>query len=133
MIPVLSDHNCIGQARELFRMLGRLKYDALIETKLVLFTAVQLDDAADDETVWQLCQEQRFLLLTSNRRTVDGDLSLEAVVRRNYAPDILPVLTIGDPDRVLHDSDYCKQCAERLAEIIFDLDDYVGVMRLYLP
>ena len=83
--------------------------------------------------MWQLCQQKKDLLLTGNRRTVDGETSLELTIRRSYSQNILPVLTVGDLQRVMYDRDYCKQCAEKLAEIALDLDNLYGVMRLYLP
>ena len=99
-----------------------------------MFRDVGLPDDADDETVWRFCQENGYLLLTGNRRTVDGEVSLELSIRRLLTATSLPVLTIGDLDRVLHDGNYCERCAERLAEIVFELEErYLGVTRLYLP
>jgi len=99
-----------------------------------MFKDVGLSDDADDETVWQFCQKHKYLLITGNRRTVDGHISLEITIRRLRQETSLPVLTIGNLDRTLHDRSYCEQCAQRLAEIVFDLEEkYLGVTRLYLP
>jgi len=54
-------------------------------------------------------------------------------VRRLLTPDSLPVLTIGNLQRVLADPTYRRACAERLAEIVDELHKYRGVTRLYLP
>ena len=45
------------------------------------------------------------------------------------------VVTIGDADRVLRlgDPDYRNRCVDRLIEIVFDIDDYKGTMRLFVP
>jgi len=43
------------------------------------------------------------------------------------------VVTIGDADRVLTDPDYRNRCVDRLIEIVFDIDDYKGTMRLFVP
>ncbi len=100
---------------------------------LNIFPDVNLPYSARDETVWRLCQEKGYLLLTGNRRTVDEEDSLELTIRRLYTPTILPVLTIGDMNRVLHDRNYCERCAICLAEIVIELDALRGVTRLYLP
>lgn len=71
-------------------------------------------------------------MLTGNRTTKHGTDSLEHTVRQLATAVTLPVLTIGDLERVLRDRNYCERCAERLAEIVFELDSYLGVMRLYL-
>ena len=130
---ILSDHNCEGQAQQIIFALNRIGLAALTPVQLLLFQDVGLPFNAADEMVWQLCQEQGYLLMTGNRRTVDGDESLESTIRRLYTPTILPVLTIGDLNRVLSDRNYCEQCAERLAEIVFDSEILRGVTRLYLP
>ncbi len=130
---VLSDHNCEGHAQQIIFALNRIGLSTIAPVKLLLFSDVGLPYTADDEVVWRLCQEEGYLLLTDNRRTVDGDRSLELTIRRLYAPSILPVLTIGDSKRVVYDRDYCERCAEHLAEIVLDLDTLRGVTRLYLP
>lgn len=130
---ILSDHNCERHAQEIFYALQRLGYDVLIPMTLNIFPDVNLPYSARDETVWRLCQEKGYLLLTGNRRTVDEEDSLELTIRRLYTPTILPVLTIGDMNRVLHDRNYCERCAICLAEIVIELDALRGVTRLYLP
>lgn len=71
--------------------------------------------------------------LTGNRTTKDGQQSLELTVRRLITPTSLPVITIGNLQRILSDRKYCERCAERLAEIVLDLEErHLGVTRLYL-
>jgi hypothetical protein len=130
---ILSDHNCEGHAQQIIFALNRIGLSTVAPVQLMLFSDVGLPYSAGDEGVWRLCQEQGYLLLTGNRRTVDGEDSLELTIRRLYAPDILPVLTVGDPNRILYDRNYCDRCAERLAEIVLDLETLRGVTRLYLP
>jgi hypothetical protein len=45
----------------------------------------------------------------------------------------LPVLTVGNSKRFFSGRDYRSECAEQVAEIIFDLKKYRGVSRRYLP
>jgi hypothetical protein len=58
--------------------------------------------------------------------------SLEQTLRDENMPRALPVITVGSSDR-LDDRAYRERCAERLAEIAFDLDQYLGVGRLFIP
>lgn len=130
---ILSDHNCEGQAQQIIFALNRIGLAVMVPVQLLLFSDVGLPFNASDEVVWQLCQDENYLLLMGNRRVADGEDSLELTIRRLYAPDILPILTIGDLNRIFYDRDYCEQCAESLAEIVLDLDTLRGVTRLYLP
>ena len=59
--------------------------------------------------------------------------SLEQVIREENTLTSLPVVTIGDADRILTDSFYRNRCVDRLIEIVFDLDEYKGSMRLFIP
>ncbi len=80
---ILSDHNCEGQAEELFNVLENdgdwLK---LVPMELRLLRDVGLSGKADDETVWLFCQKHNYILLTGNRRADDEEESLERVSRR---------------------------------------------------
>ena len=62
----------------------------------------------------------------------DGAVSLEVVIQHLVQPASLPVLTIGDLDRVLKDMVYCERCAQRLADVVFELEKFLGITRLYL-
>lgn len=73
-----------------------------------------------------------MILLTANR-SMKGKHSLEQVMREENMPSALPVITIGDSDRVLSDPNYRNRCVDRLIEIIFEIDDYKGTMRLFMP
>lgn len=134
MQVILSDHNCEGQAKAIFDF---LRYDGtwleLSPMKLIWFRDTELSITASDETVWKLCQERRYLLLTGNRTNNDKERSLEVAIRTLLTPDSLPVITIGNLNRVIPKLGYRKQCAERLAEIVYDLQNYRGTMRVYIP
>lgn len=54
-------------------------------------------------------------------------------MREENTSTSLPVVTIGDADRILTDPDYRNRCVDRLIEIAFDIDDYRGAMRLFIP
>lgn len=114
-----------------------LRYDEvwlqLVPMQLKWFRDVKLSLKAKDEDVWKLCQQEDYILLTGNRAGKDEEQSLESAIRRLVTPESLPVLTIGNSKRINADPDYCRACAERLAEIVDELPQYCGITRLYLP
>lgn len=134
MQMILSDHNCEGQAKAIF---DELRYDdtwlELAPMALIWFRDIALRVDANDETVWRLCQERGYLLLTGNRTNEDKEKSLEFAVRKLLRPDSLPVITISNLKRVKPDPDYRKRCAGRLVEIVYDLPNYLGAMRVFIP
>lgn len=131
---VLSDHNCEGQAKAIFDI---LHYDdiwiELSPMKLIWFRDIELPITASDEAVWRFCQQHGYLLLTGNRTNRDKAKSLEFTIRTLLTPSSLPVVTIGNLNRVIPDLVYRQQCAERLAEIVYDLRNFHGTMRIFIP
>ena len=73
-----------------------------------------------------------MLLLTDNRNN-DGPDSLEQTILDDVTSTSLPVLTVSNAERLRKDQGYRSACAERLVEILVDLDRYRGVPRLYIP
>jgi hypothetical protein len=71
-------------------------------------------------------------LITGNRNA-EGEESLEATIRRETTPHSLPVLTIGDPAKLMHDREYAERVAARLIERFHELERLRGAGRLYLP
>lgn len=131
---ILSDHNCFGQTNAIYKAYRRdADLAELVSLELYRFEDVGLSISADDLEVWQFCQRNHILLVTGNRSNDDNELSLESVIRAEFKPTSLPVITIGNLKRVIPNLKYRNACAERLATIVFDLDDYRGRMRLYLP
>lgn len=130
---ILSDHNCECQAESIF---ASLRYNGLIPfiaVKLLFFEDIGLHHSTDDKTLWQLCQGQNYLLLTGNRTASDGVKSLEYVIYNLVQPSSLPVITIGNLDRINAEPHYCWSCAEDLVEIVLNLDSVRGTPRLYIP
>ena len=133
MQVILSDHNCEGQAESIFASLRHNGFIPFIPMQLLIFEDIGLHHSTDDKTLWQLCQEQGYLLLTGNRTASDGNKSLEYIILKLVQPNSLPVITIGNLDRVNVDPAYCWQCAEDLVEIVLNLDAVRGAPRLYIP
>jgi len=82
--------------------------------------------------VWEACQREQVILLTANRND-DGPDSLEATIQQHNTPASLPVFTLANEQRVLRDRLYAEAVADRLLELLFDIDSYRGTGRLYLP
>jgi hypothetical protein len=61
-----------------------------------------------------------------------GDDSLEQMIREENTLQSLPVVTIGNKER-LDEQGYRERCASRLVEILFDIENYMGVGRVYIP
>lgn len=72
-----------------------------------------------------------MIILTANRNMKGGD-SLEQIIRENNTLQSLPVVTIGNKER-LDEQRYRERCARRLIEILFDIENYMGVGRVYIP
>ena len=129
----MSDHNCDGQSRRIWHSLHKLGYADWLEIEIKFFENVGLSSNSSDEEVWLYCQQNNFYLLTGNRSTKAGAASLHAVLDRLVNEKSLPVITIGDLNRVIHNRVYCEACAEAIAEIVLNAELYVGVSRLYIP
>ena len=128
----LVDHNLEGHALLLSGNITRLGWLDLLPIRFVTFEETELALTSDDRVVWQFAQAHQMVLLTANR-SMKGKNSLEQVMREEQTSTALPIVTIGDADRVLTDPDYRNRCVDRLIEIVFDIDDYRGAMRLFIP
>ena len=71
-----------------------------------------------------------MILLTNNRNMAGVD-SLAQTIREENTVVSLPVLTIGDFDRIIERT-YRENCAARLLEVVVYLDNYLGVGRLFI-
>ncbi|MEG4446556.1 hypothetical protein QUB47_13270 [Microcoleus sp. AT9_B5] len=52
-------------------------------------------------------------------------------MREENEPTSVPIITIGDPDRV-NEYDYRERCVEKLVEIAIDIQDYMGAGKLFI-
>jgi hypothetical protein len=85
-----------------------------------------------DVYLWRLCQERDIVLITGNRNK-EGAESLEAAIAQLGTPESLPVLTIGEPNRIFSSREYAHQAAERLLEYLDGMESLRGTGRLFLP
>lgn len=54
-------------------------------------------------------------------------------MREENTPNSLPVVTIGNADRVLNDSIYRERCVDSLVEIAIYTGNYIGTRRIFIP
>lgn len=127
----LIDYNLRGQATLLWGAIAAEGWLELISIRFVGFEAVGLLENSRDRLVWQVAQSNQMILLTANRNMKGAD-SLEQVIREENTLTSLPVVTIGNKER-LDEQIYRERCASRLVEILIDIDNYLGVGRVYIP
>jgi Domain of unknown function (DUF5615) len=127
----LVDYNLDGYALIFLGILAKEGWLEFASVQFVTFREVGLAMESSDRVVWRYAREHQMMILTANRNMKGGD-SLEQVMREENTENSLPVLTIGSLDR-LSEADYRQRCAERLIEIVVDIDNYKGVGRLFIP
>lgn len=131
MITVLADHNIEGQAIALWGTLSAEGWLEMLPLRLVTFAQLGLSPDSSDREVWRFAQANGMILLTSNRRMRDAD-ALEQILREENSSSSLPVLTIGNVNRIVEKT-YRERCAARLLEIALDLESYLGTGRIFIP
>jgi len=115
----------------LWATMGSEGWLKLLDIPMLTFDDVGLPINSNDREVWRFAQTHQLILLTGNRNK-DGADSLEQTIRDENTPNSLPVVTIGIVDR-LEESVYREQCAERLVEIILNIENFLGIGRIYIP
>ena len=130
-LTILIDHNIAGQARLLRDILAETGWLDLLSLRLITLAEAGLPVNSSDTVVWRFAQQHRMLLLTDNRRMA-GNNSLEETIRTENTSASMPVITVGNRQR-LRGRSYREACASRLVEIILDLDQYLGTGRVYIP
>lgn len=131
MISVLIDHNIEGQARWLWALLVEASWTQALGITFVYFPEVGLPGDSSDRVVWRFVQARRMFLLTANRNNDDDD-SLEHTLLDENTAAMLPVITIGNTDR-LSERLYRERCADRLLDIVLYPENYLGSGRQFIP
>jgi predicted nuclease of predicted toxin-antitoxin system len=127
----LIDYNLRGQATLLWGTIAAEGLLELMPIRFIGFEEVGLVENSSDRLVWQIAQTNQMIILTANRN-MKGDDSLEQVIWEDNTITSLPVVTIGNKER-LDEQSYRERCASRLVEILFDIENYMGVGRVYIP
>jgi len=128
----LIDHNLEGHALILLGNIANQGWLELLAIRFVTFKEMEWSIDSNDRTVWRVAQANQMILMTANR-SMKGEESLEQVLREENTFNSLPVITIGSLDRLLDERDYRNRCVDRLLEILLDVENYMGVGRLFIP
>ena len=131
---IVSDHDVLGAAAVLGRVLDSedwAEYASEFGICFSDFAALGLQADAPDRLVWETCQAAGAVLLTGNR--AGGSGSLDETIRELSGEASLPVVTLGDPTRVIFDRVYAQRCAERLLNVADTLEGLLGTGRLFIP
>jgi hypothetical protein len=135
MPTIMADHDVEGHLSILLTTLHSpvwIEFWSNTSCDVESFERLGIAVDASDEEIWLLCQERRIILITGNRNA-QGEDSLEQTIRRRLQPHHLPVFTISDPDRMMHDVDYLERVAGGLLDYLERLNTLLGAGRLYLP
>jgi len=137
MRGLLADVNVQGHLPYLRRMLEfNQLWDILADLKVSLatFRTLGLSPKIDDRSLWQLCQQDEWVLFTENRNLEDED-SLEATLVDSWQPGQLPVLTLASKPRFERSPEYASQVAVDIAELLFGIvqGEYRDRPRIYVP
>lgn len=104
---LLADNDVGGAVTVLRRILESEKwaeFAAALNLRFGEFEDFGLARDASDRTVWRTCQEMNAVLITGNRAS--GAESLEQTILEQGKTNSLPVVTIGDPQRVVRHQGY---------------------------
>jgi hypothetical protein len=132
---ILADNNISGHFRVLLGLFAaepRRELWQHLALGVPTFQDLGLATSDSDKVVWLCCQRNEIVLITANPNDEDED-SLENTIRTLNRADCLPVLTLADADRVLQDKLYAGEAADRILEILFDIENYLGTGRVYVP
>jgi len=132
---ILADANCAGHLAlllRLFQQYWRQEVWEFLRLAQVSFADLGLLPGASDREVWEVCQREQVVLVTANRND-EGPESLESTIQQQNTPQSLPVFTLANDQRVLRDRQYAETVADRLIEVLFDIDSYRGTGRIFLP
>ena len=135
MPSVMADHDVEGQVRILLRVLMSDDWREFwleLGYQIESFASLGIATNTADIDLWRLCQERDIVLITGNRNK-EGPESLEATIEQWGTPESLPVLTIGEPNRIFSSREYAHRAAERLLAYLDRMDHLRGTGRLFLP
>ena len=127
----LVDYNLDGYAPVLLGILAKRGWLEFFSIQFVTFREIGLPMNSSDREVWNYAQANQMMILTANRN-MKGKDSLEQVMREENRSTSFPIITIGDLAR-LDESEYRERCVDCLIEIVLELENYMGVGRLFIP
>lgn len=131
-MKTLLDHNLGRHRIFLYSSMKKDGWLDLIDVPMLTFADIGMSRETSDREIWHYAQKHQLILLTANRNGKDKD-SLTQTIRDENSPTSLPVLTVGDADRILEDSIYCQRCMEKIIDVVMNIENYLGAGRIYIP
>ena len=131
MINFLVDYNLDGYAPAFLGILAKNGWLDILPISFVTFKETELSMDSSDRTLWCFAQSNQMIILTANRN-MKGKNSLEQIIREENTANSLPVVTIGNIER-LDEFNYRERCVDKMIEIALDIENYRGVGRLFIP
>lgn len=128
---ILLDHDLEGLVIFLKAGLRETRWDQDLPLAFRRLHDLGLPEDSSDQDIWRYAQRHRLLLVTNNRNK-DDETSLQATIERENTPESLPVITVSDADALVI-AHYRQQAANKLAEIVIDLENYLGTGRVFIP
>ncbi len=137
MHGLLADNNVqrhMLHLRDLLNGMGLLDILDTVGVKFLTLSDVGLPFDIDDRTLWKRCQEDRLVLFTDNRNA-ENDVSLQATLTAMWKPGDLPIITPTSKSKLEQDAGYRERVAADVAEILFGLVEgkYRDRDRIYVP
>jgi hypothetical protein len=137
MRGLLADVNVQGHLPYLRHLLEALDLWAVLaelHLDFVTFPDLGLPRDLDDRSLWNRCQQDRWVLFTENRNHEDEN-SLQATLADSWQVGHLPVLTLANKGRFENSPGYAKRVATDVAELVFGIaqGDYRDQPRIYVP
>jgi hypothetical protein len=120
--------------RDLLSAMDLLEVLDSIGCRFLTFGDVGLPFDIDDRTLWKRCQEDRLVLFTDNRNA-ENDISLQATLTAMWKPGDLPIITPTSKNKLEQDADYRERVAADIAEVLFGIaeGEYRDRDRIYVP
>ena len=98
----------------------------------LLFEDVGLSRHSPDSEIWRTCQRENLVLVTANRNN-DGPDSLGAMIETENFGTSLPAITVADQEALRLSKPYAVRVASKILEILYDIDNYRGSGRAFVP
>lgn len=116
---VLVDYNLTGYIILFQGTLAAEGWLDILSIRFVTLPEAGLAVDTNDRVIWRFAQGNQMLLLTANRNAKGKD-SLEQTIREEGNASSLPIIAIGNLDRLV-EREYREQCSARLADIVLSI------------
>ena len=136
MKGLLTDVNLQGLLPAIRRQIDadfREIFDFL-NIKLSSFADLGIPEQLDDQSLWLLCQNDGWVLLTENRNQAEPT-SLQTTLDQFWSPGQLPVLTLANKSRFQLNREHFIHTVRDIADLLLDIHDGKSCdqPRIYVP